>query len=329
MAEFKFPALSKSVDTTAPLPIGTRIANYRIVKKLASGGFSSVYLAQDPHGMAVAIKEYLPAALAYRLPGQLTPSVPSEHQAAYKLGLKCFFDEGLALAKITHPNVVRVRNFFREHQTVYMVMEYVSGQTLQDRILQSSAPSSAAMAARREQRVLSESMICRLFQGVLCGLREVHIHRLLHLDIKPGNIYLRSDEIPILLDFGAARQALVAEQPLRQAMYTPGFAAPELYGKRGQLGPWTDIYSIGAAMYACMTGMPPPDASVRQNGEDPLAERLNGLRGLYTGDLIALVKHCLQLVPEARPQSIFQLQKCLRQQKVGACAAWPTRVEAI
>jgi len=310
--------MTESKGTTppksAPLPVGTLLGNYRIVKKLASGGFSFVYLATDETGVPVAIKEYLPSSLARRNPGELVPVVPEENAASFRLGLKYFFEEGRSLARISHHSVVRVVNFFRENGTVYMVMNYELGKTLQEHIL----------AARQQGRpkVLRERFIRKVFHDLMSGLREVHIHKLLHLDIKPGNIYLREDESPILLDFGAARQTLTMEAARFQPMYTPGFAAPELYGKHNELGPWTDIYSLGATLYACMAGMPPQEANHREKG-DRMAEGIARLRSSYTHGLVDLVEWCLRLTPSERPQSVFRLQKELRDQSnaLGAQAA--------
>ncbi|MHA6896625.1 serine/threonine protein kinase [Ralstonia pseudosolanacearum] len=290
---------------SAPLPVGTLLSNYRIVKKLASGGFSFVYLATDEHGTPVAVKEYLPSSLARRSPGELIPVVPEESASAFRLGLKYFFEEGRSLARISHPSIVRVLNFFRENGTVYMVMTYEQGKTLQEHVL----------GARQQGKlkVLRERFIRQVFHDLMSGLREVHIHKLLHLDIKPGNIYLREDSSPILLDFGAARQTLTAEASRFQPMYTPGFAAPELYRKYNELGPWTDIYSIGATIYACMAGAPPQEATQREK-EDKLGENLERLRTVYTGSLIDLVTWCLKMKPEERPQSVFRLQKVLREE---------------
>lgn len=301
MTESKGANQSKS----APLPIGTLLANYRIVKKLASGGFSFVYLATDETGAPVAIKEYLPSSLARRNPGELIPVVPEENAASFRLGLKYFFEEGRSLARISHPSVVRVVNFFRENSTVYMVMNYELGKTLQEHILQARQQG--------KPKVLRERFIRKVFHDLMSGLREVHIHKLLHLDIKPGNIYLREDESPILLDFGAARQILTMENARFQPMYTPGFAAPELYGKHSDLGPWTDIYSLGATLYACMAGMPPQEANQREK-EDRMAESFTRLRATYTNGLVDLVEWCLRLTPSERPQSVFRLQKELRDQ---------------
>jgi len=289
-----------AAQNNAPLPDGLELAGYRIVKKIASGGFSIVYLAYDPDGNAVAIKEYLPSSLALRQPGELAPVISKPNQAVFRIGLKCFFEEGRALALIVHPNVVRVLNFFRANDTVYMVMAYESGHALQEHIARLQA----------KQQKPSEAFIRQLFTGVCGGLREVHANMLLHLDLKPANIYLRTDGTPILLDFGAARQTVNTDSPRVAPMYTPGFAPPELYVKASQLGPWTDIYSIGAAMYACMAGTAPQPADQRRVGDkmDPL---INKLIASYSVALVEMVRGCLALDPLARPQSVFALQKVL------------------
>jgi serine/threonine protein kinase len=301
-----------AAQNNAPLPDGLEIGGYRIVKKIASGGFSIVYLAYDGDGNAVAIKEYLPSSLALRQPGQLIPLISKANLPVFRIGLKCFFEEGRALAKIVHPNVVRVLNFFRANDTVYMVMAYESGHSLQEQI-------SRLLA--RGQRA-SEGFIRQAFGGVCGGLREVHANMLLHLDLKPANIYLRLDGTPLLLDFGAARQTINTDVPTLAPMYTPGFAAPELYAKGATLGPWTDIYSIGAAIYACMAGAPPQAADARK-AQDEMAARLDKLDGAYSAALLAMVRACLALDPLARPQSVFAVQKVLQAAMPGAPAPEP------
>ena len=99
------------------------IGGYRVIRKVAAGGFGVVYLALDSEGQKVAVKEYLPSSLATRAPGELRPQVASEKLSLYRLGLKSFFEEGRSLAQISHPSVVSVMNFFRENETVYMVMK--------------------------------------------------------------------------------------------------------------------------------------------------------------------------------------------------------------
>ena len=106
------------------LPPGFLLDHYRVERQLSLGGFSIVYLAYDQDGSPVAIKEYLPNSLALRSEGEVTPHVTEAHQGAFRYGMKCFFEEGRALAKLVHPNVVRVLNFFRANGTVYMVMQF-------------------------------------------------------------------------------------------------------------------------------------------------------------------------------------------------------------
>ena len=290
-----------AAQNNAPLPDGLEIAGYRIVKKIASGGFSIVYLAYDDEGNAVAIKEYLPSALALRQPGELIPAIAKSNLPVFRIGLKCFFEEGRALALISHPNVVRVLNFFRANETVYMVMAYESGHSLQEHIARLNAKGSK----------LGEVFIRQVFIGVCGGLREVHANKLLHLDLKPANIYLRTDGTPIVLDFGAARQTINADVPKLTPMYTPGFAPSELYSKTSPLGPWSDIYSIGASMFACMAGSPPQPADQRKT-EDKMGGYFERLQGSYSPQLIAMVQSCLELDPLARPQSLFSVQKELQ-----------------
>ncbi|MFC0253094.1 serine/threonine protein kinase [Massilia consociata] len=290
-----------AAQNNAPLPDGLEIAGYRIVKKIASGGFSIVYLAYDGEGNAVAIKEYLPSQLALRAPGELVPVVSKPNLPVFRIGLKCFFEEGRALARIVHPNVVRVVNFFRAHDTVYMVMAYESGVTLQEHIARLHAKGSR----------MNEASLRQLFNGVCAGVREVHANKLLHLDLKPANIYLRTDGSPLLLDFGAARQTINIDVPMLAPMYTPGFAAPELYSKAAALGPWTDIYSIGAAMYACMTRSMPQPVDARRT-DDRTDAALAKLEGVYSPELVDMVRSCMALDPLARLQSVFAMQKVLQ-----------------
>lgn len=279
------------------LPDGYQLLNYKVAKQLSGGGFSIVYLAHDENGVPVAIKEYLPSALVLREEGSLVQATTAENLATFRYGMKCFFEEGRALAKINHPNVVRVINFFRANETVYMVMRYERGKTLQEEI-------------QSRKRTVKEGFIRRVFAEMLNGLREVHTHKILHLDIKPANIYIRLDGSPVLLDFGAARQTLTTEKNRLSPMYTPGFAAPEQYKNRDILGPWTDIYSVGASMFSCLAGFAPQAADQRlQNDKLASAKKLWG--GQYSDQLLEIVDWCLHLNYMDRPQSVFQLQKAL------------------
>ena len=293
-------------QANVPLEPGYQLEEYRIERQLSLGGFSIVYLAYDADSTPVAIKEYLPNSLALRSEGDALPSIAEENVAAFRYGMKCFFEEGRALAKLAHPNVVRVLNFFRANETVYMVMQYERGRTLQEHI-------------QKHKGDIRESFIRGVFTRLLNGLREVHTHKLLHLDIKPSNIYLRTDGTPVLLDFGAARQTLSSDTPLLKPMYTPGFAAPEQYNntQRELLGPWTDIYSVGASMYACMAGAAPQAADARTD-KDLLVPAVRRWTDKYSQQLLETVDWCMHLNHLDRPQSVFALQKALadRQRRV-------------
>jgi len=285
----------------APLPSGTVVGGYQIVKKLAAGGFGVVYQAEDNQRHLVAVKEYLPSTLAVRVNGDAHPRIPDADLAKFRYGMKCFFEEGRALAGLQHPNVVRVLNFFRANETVYLVMRYERGRTLQDHI-------------RSRRGAIEEDWIRKTFTQLLNGLREVHSNKLLHLDIKPGNVYVRNDGTPLLIDFGAARQTLSAEGITLPPTYTPGFASPEQHARRELLGPWSDIYSVGATMYACLAAAAPQPADQRLE-KDLVVPARRTWAGKYSADLLDIVDWCLRMDHMERPQSVFALQKTLTGEK--------------
>lgn len=284
-------------DINRPLPPDFRLGEYRIRRKLSQGGFSIVYLAHDKQDMPVAIKEYLPAALAQRSAESPLPVVSAQHQAAFNQGMCSFFEESRLLAHLDHPNVVRVLDFFRANETAYLVMRYERGRTLQEHI-------------QKLHGELDESFMREVFARLLNGLREVHMHKLLHLDIKPANIYLRSDGHPVLLDFGATRQGLGASGLTLQAVHTPGFAAPEQTQSGEPQGPWTDIYAVGATLYACLAKGAPLAADLRLQ-QDQLEPAEQRWRKRYSLQLLELIDWCMRLPAAARPQSVFALQKVL------------------
>ena len=290
-----------------PLPAGFQLDEYCIEHQLSLGGSSIVHVATASQGKRVSIKEYLPNALALRNEGQTAPVISGEHVLAFRYGMKCFFEEGRALAGLCHPNVIRVLNFFRANDTVYMVMEYEHGRTLQELI-------------QRNRPGVTENCIRNVFTKMLNGLREVHSHRLLHLDLKPSNIYMRNNYIPVLIDFGAARQTLACDTPMLKPMYTPGFASPEHYNQRDLLGPWSDIYSVGASMYACVSGATPQPANSRME-KDRMVPAMVRWEGQYSDQLLETIDWCLCLNHRYRPQSVFALQKALTEAVVAPAAS--------
>jgi serine/threonine protein kinase len=280
-----------------PLPEGTLLQNYRILRLLAAGGFSFVYLAHDENEAPVAIKEYLPSTLALRVNGAAHAHMSEEDLAKFRIGMRSFFEEAGAIAHLDHPNVVRVLDFFRANDTVYLVMRYERGRSLAEHI-------------KNRRGAPEELWVRNTFAQLLDGLREVHAHKLLHLDIKPANVYLRNDGTPLLIDFGAARQVLSAEGMKLPPTYTPGFAPPEMHAQRERLGPWSDIYSVGATMYASLAAAAPQSADARLQN-DELVPASRAFAGRYAPDLLEIVDWCLQLDHLQRPQSVLALQKAL------------------
>jgi hypothetical protein len=247
--------------------------------------------------IATSIKEYLPATLAVRVNGAAHPQVAHEDLARFRVGMKCFFEEAAAIAHLEHPNVVRVLDFFRANDTVYLVMRYERGRSLHKHI-------------ERRRGAPEEIWVRNTFAQLLDGLREVHARKLLHLDIKPANVYLREDGTPVLIDFGAARQVLSAQALKLPPTYTPGFAAPEMHARRELLGPWSDIYSIGATMYACFAAAAPQPADARLEN-DRVVPAAKAFAGKYAAELLEIVDWCLRLDHLQRPQSVLALQKAL------------------
>lgn len=287
------------LQSSAPLPEGAEIGRYRILQALSSGGFSIVYLAYSEHSEeCVAIKEYMPANRALRRPGDLVPYIRAKDLAPYKYGLAAFFEEARILAAINHPNIVQVLELVRANETIYMVMQFIEGTSLEKYVLDRRVGGRIA--------VLPEDFIVGLFARVLDGLQEVHGRKLLHLDLKPTNIFMQPDDVPTLIDFGAARRTVGRDSASVIPMFTPGFAAPEAHERDGAVGAWSDVYGIGACMLACMSARPPQEATSRAR-EDLVPLALEILERSYSPQILSVTKACLELDPRARPQSAREL----------------------
>ena len=234
-------------DTLAP---GTRLDELEIERVLGAGGFGVTYLARDVSLDAWrAVKEYLPRDWGTRRrDGTIGPRTGTDAED-YEWGLTRFLDEARILAKFDHPHLVRVYRVFEAWGTAYMVTEYVEGQTLS--------------AALRASGPWSERQVRELLDALTDGLSAVHVAGLLHRDIKPGNVMVRPDGTLVLIDFGAARQAMGRQSRSVTAVLTPGYAPIEQYSPRGNQGPWTDIYALGALAYEALIGQVPDDATER------------------------------------------------------------------
>lgn len=285
--------------TNHELPVGCRIDDFVIDGKLGGGGFSIVYLAHlVDTDKEVVVKEYMPRKLAHRGDDGMT-IIPNDeaNRDQFIHGRKLFLQEASTLATIKHPNIVNVINFFRANDTVYMVMDYAKGVNLQDYI-------------HRHNGGLTEKLIDTVFRPLLDGLRFIHDKGLLHLDIKPGNIYLRSGGNPLLLDFGAVHEMQQSRRYQPGQVLTLGFCPVEQSTPGGYVGPWTDLYAIGATMRACIEGVSPPPAEERRMKDTmrPVAELF---RKNYSHNLLAAIDWAMEVDPMLRPQSVDQLLEAM------------------
>jgi len=279
----------------SPLSNGTQVDEYIIDSVLGGGGFSIVYnahLASD-ESLTVIIKEYMPKKLAVRINetdiASLDPSAPE----SYNKGRKLFFQEASTLATLKHPNIVDVTNFFQTNGTAYMVMKDEKGVNMQDYI-------------RKYKGKLSEKLLRKVFPQLLLGIKMIHDKDLLHLDIKPSNIHLRQGGSPLLLDFGAVREQMKTRLYDARVVATSGFAPIEQVTERGYMGPWTDIYAIGATMRSCIEGKPPPSASKRKDN-DPMKPAVDAFKRKYSKALLEAIDWAMEPDQRLRPQSCDEL----------------------
>jgi serine/threonine protein kinase len=304
------------------LPIGHTFDGYRILRLLGAGGFGITYLAEETAiGRKVAIKEYLPQGFAARAADSFTVrAVSAGSQGQFAWGLDRFRKEAATLVAFEHPNIVSVYRYFEGNGTAYLVMQYVEGKAL-----------DALIAGGK---TLAESEIEEVIFPILDGLEQVHAAHFLHRDIKPANIYIRKDGRPVLLDFGAARQAFGSETKSITAIVSEGYAPFEQYEARGDQGPWTDVYALGAVLYRCIAGERPPAAperiSARLRGTpDPMVPAREAGKGRYSERLLEATDRALSTMQADRPQSIVALRALLKGEGSSRIATRDTAVSTV
>lgn len=278
-------------DWSHALPKGTRLKRYIIQQVLNAGGFGIVYLTLDEdNGQQVVVKEYMPNKLAQReADGRISPLSPA-HGENFLEGRRLFHRESAALTKLHHENIVRVLDFFDLNDTAYMVMEYRPGKNLQGYI-------------KNHKGSLSETFLRTVFPPLLDGLRLVHNTDLLHLDIKPGNIHLCPGGIPLLLDFGAVFPRHSSRKLQSAQVVTAGFSPIEQYDPNGYVGPWTDIYAMGATMRTCIEGTAPPSSKERRE-KDKMRPAASAFKRKYSANLLEALDWAMEVDPLLRPQTV-------------------------
>jgi serine/threonine protein kinase len=283
---------------------GARLHSYTIGTILGAGGFGITYKArEDITNRDVAIKEYLPTAFAVRDRDGATVRPLSEGAARdFGWGLERFREEAKLLIGFRHANIVPVLAYFEANGTGYLVMAFQDGTSLAEVL--------------RKTSTLSEAQVVEFMVPLLDGVEEVHRRNFLHRDIKPENIFIRGDGAPVLLDFGAARQALGEHSKAFTTLLTEGYAPFEQYAGTGNQGPWSDIYALAAVMFRCLVGKPPAEAPRRAVAKlrgiaDPMAQEFAELRSGISSDLAFAIEAALRVVEQERPQSIAALRELI------------------
>lgn len=286
------------------LPNGSNLQEYTIERELGAGSFGVTYLAIDKDlNRYVAIKEYLPNEIAIRNDDQtVSPKSKGDHEN-FEYGLDRFIYEAQTLARFNHPNIVRITNFFEANNTAYIVMDYEEGEDLE--------------AFINRKGILNSDEVLSIILPVLDGLRELHKQSYLHRDIKPSNIYMRFNEIPMLIDFGATRYSIGVKSKSLSIILTEGYAPKEQYSSRAKQEPYTDLYAVGAVMYKALTGKVPIAASTRSDAitddnPDPHV-RLQDMDELSSinENLKKAIDWALEFKPKDRPKNARVLQDAL------------------
>ncbi len=294
---------------------GTELNEYRIERVLGMGSFGVTYLGLDLNlNKKVAIKEYLPNEYAVRAEGATVMPRSLKDEAEYQWGRERFLDEARVLAHFNHPVINLVHRYFEANNTAYIVLEYIEGDTLGARL-------DAGYS-------FSEKELLDMTFALCDGLALIHEDGYVHRDIKPQNIVLRRDNHPVLIDFGAARQAIESKTKAVTAILTPGYAPVEQYDQTTEaVGPWSDIYALGMVLYRCVSAPKQSKLvdSVRrilalsEGKPDPLPP-LSDYEGAYSKAFLALIDHAIQVKEMDRPQTVQAWLDAYRQQQPDAAA---------
>jgi LAS superfamily LD-carboxypeptidase LdcB/serine/threonine protein kinase len=250
---------TETLEVSLYLIPGTILSDkYLVGRVLGQGGFGITYLGWDTNlDIRIAIKEFFPQGLVSRLPGENSViSYTGEVREQFTFGVESFLREAKTLAHFEHhPNIVTVRDFFKENNTAYMVMSFIEGVTLLEHLKNSGGKIPVEPAVQ-------------IIMPVLDALKEVHRAGIMHRDISPDNIFIDREGRIVLIDFGAARQELREKSKSLSVILKAGYAPEEQYRSKGKQGPWTDIYAVAATMYRSITGQTPLEAIDRMAQDD-------------------------------------------------------------
>lgn len=282
------------------LPLGTRLSEFELTGIIGEGGFGSVYLAFD-HSLqrTVAIKEYMPAALAGRSSDKSVLVRSERHKETFQTGLRSFINEARLLAQFDHPALIKVHRFWEQNNTAYMAMRYYEGQTLKGVI-------------KNQPGVVTETWLRSMLTPILEALDALYKVNILHRDISPDNIMIQNTGGAVLLDFGAARQIIGDMTQALTVILKPGYAPVEQYADDTSMkqGPWTDIYALSAVLYAAIAKKPPP-TSVARMIKDPIELLSTAKYPNFSEVFLSAINKGLSVNPELRPQTIEEFRRLL------------------
>lgn len=284
------------------LAAGTMLGEFEIARVIGQGGFGIVYLAHDRSlGRDVAVKEYMPAAFAGRSGETQVTILSSHYEETFNVGLSSFVKEAQLLASFDHPCLLKVYRFWEANGTGYMAMPYYQAPTLKQML--------------KDQRTLlsSEAWLKAFLGHILDALHVLHEKQCFHRDIAPDNILMLDREIPLLLDFGAARRVIGDMTQALTVILKPGYAPIEQYGEMGDMtqGPWTDLYALASVIYFIIAGKV-PQAALSRLASDKLVPLAESAAGHYSPEFLQAIDLALGVRPEQRPQSVAAFRALLQ-----------------
>ena len=276
---------------------------YMVGRVLGQGGFGITYVAYDQNlGSRVAVKEYMPGEMAARPDGKTVSPMAGNREEEFRYGRERFQEEARTLAKFTgQPGIAGATDYFDENGTSYFVMEYVEGISFKTYIANEGGKISIEEAL--------DVMI-----PVLRALTAVHAEGIIHRDVTPDNIYITKDGNVKLLDFGSARYSLGDKSKSLDVILKVGYAPKEQYTRRGRQGPYTDVYSCAACLYAAITGFLPPESLDRLEKDEMVPPSRQGI-GIPLYLERAILKG-LAVQPEDRFQTAGEFLEALESQTV-------------
>ena len=312
------------INSSQALPSGTRIEEFVIERVLGSGGFGITYLARDARlNRRVVIKENLPVQFCFRDTHSLTVAprhTTGEDLENFRWSLENFSKESAMLASLDHVGIVKVLRSFEAFGTAYFVMPFVEGVTLDE----------LHKERRDAGEGFSEDELRGMLERVLDGLAHLHDRGIYHRDIKPGNILITSEGVPVLIDFGSARQR-ISERSMT-VVESAGYTPFEQLQTHGDVGPWSDIYSLGATAYKIMTGKTPQKAMDRLGSDsaDSLLDQPNVRQG-YSESFLQGLRKSLAVQPRERWQNTEEWLRFLQSGDMlrPAISMGPTRLAPV